>query len=63
VLDRAVGLLGGLVLRVLRLEDGDLLEAHGFSYVFSLLWWLAATRNTLATQIEDRVREPWQFPV
>jgi hypothetical protein len=34
VLDRAAGLLGGLVLRVLRLEDDDLLEAHGFSYVF-----------------------------
>jgi hypothetical protein len=34
VLDRAAGLLRGLALRgVLRLEDGDLLEAHGFSYM------------------------------
>jgi hypothetical protein len=38
VLDRA-GLLGRVrrvrwVCRVLRLEDGDLLEAHGFSYCF-----------------------------
>jgi hypothetical protein len=41
VLDGAAGLLrglGGFVLRgVLRPEYGDLLEAHWFSYLFSLL--------------------------
>jgi hypothetical protein len=36
VLDGAAGLLGGPALRgVLRLEYGDLLEAHGFSYMFA----------------------------